>query len=87
VLSLASSRAWALYDNYKGDEREVELEAKTYVSSSMAPREDKKATISVLLPYSPSGLSFRLSRALKSTLMIEAYAPGESALINSLRDS
>jgi hypothetical protein len=52
-----------------------------------ASKDRKKRTISTLDPYTPRGLTMNWSKALKSTLVTEAYDPGHIALIKRLRES
>jgi len=57
------------------------------VLSSTAPMDRSSFTISGLDPYTPSGLIINRSNVLKSTLVIDAYAPGDIALMNRWRES
>ena len=59
----------------------------THMSSPTALSDRNKRTISNLDPYTPTGLIMKLSRALKSTLVRDAYAPGRIVLMKRLRES
>jgi hypothetical protein len=59
----------------------------THTSSSTAPIDCRRRTISSLDPYTPRGLNMSWSNVLKSTLVIDAYAPGYIALMKRRRDS
>ena len=53
----------------------------THPFSSTAPIDRNSRTISSLDPYTPSGLIASRSSVLKSTLVIDAYAPGDMSLM------
>lgn len=59
----------------------------SYKWSSIAPMSRRNLTISVLLPYTPKGLTSTRSRELNSTLVIEEYDPGLRSFIRRPRES
>jgi len=66
----------------------LEKKKKTmHMSSSTALSDRNKRTSAILDPYTPTGLIAKLSRALKSTLVTDAYAPGRIVLMKRLRES
>ena len=58
-----------------------------HMSSLTAFRDRNRRTISILDPYTPTGRITNSSRALKSTLVTDEYAPGHIVLIKRFRDS
>ena len=58
-----------------------------HMSSPTALSDSNKRTISILDPYTPIGLMMKSSKALKSTLVTDAYAPGRIVLMKRLRES
>jgi hypothetical protein len=79
------SNRWAL--KCQVDNRRYQITKATHTFSSTAPIDCRRRTISPLDPYTPRGFIISLSNVLKSTLVIDAYAPGETALIKRWRVS
>jgi hypothetical protein len=59
----------------------------THVLSSITDMERSSRTISPLDPYTPRGFIKNRSKALKSTLVIDAYAPGDTELMKRCMES
>jgi hypothetical protein len=82
-ISVGLSNERALEAKLKTGDREVII---TRSFSSMAPINRNKRTISSLDPYTPSGFIASRSSVLKSTLVIDAYAPGDMSLMKRSRE-